>query len=109
MKYKFNSGAEFDGTFEQLLQVADALHEKIETTKLPSIPPGYYNSKSLGLIKISEMKDPHIRRALAKIARTYYENLYISSDTNKQFLSKFVNMPDCESVSELYAELERRS
>lgn len=105
IEYTFEGGVKFAGTFEQLQKVATTLGMKISGV---SVPRGYYDSESKGIVKISTMNDFHLRNALVKRTREYYAGIYSASDTNKQFLDKFHGLVDDQIVSDLHLELSKR-
>ena len=111
--HKFASGLEVSGTFEEIAAVATALGQKLDLTELYKKNgehiSGYYPSESKGLIKIADMQDFHIRRALLKRAKEYYSNVFDSKDENEKFLMKFVALVDDRLVKELFLELQKRA
>jgi hypothetical protein len=111
--HKFASGLEVSGTFEEIAAVATALGQKLDLTefykKNGEHISGYYPSESKGLIKIADMQDFHIRRALLKRAKEYYSNVFDSKDENEKFLAKFVALVDDRIVKELFLELQKRA
>ena len=111
--HKFASGLEVSGTFEEIAAVATALGQKLDLTELYKKNGehinGYYPSESKGLIKIADMQDFHIRRALLKRAKEYYSNVFDAKDENEKFLSKFVALVDDRLVKELFLELQKRA
>ena len=110
LSYTFSNGVEMKGSFEQIQKAAEAFKEKIDFKKLDlsAAPRGYYPSETKGLVKISEMNDYHIRRALLNRAKYYFTGIYDSEDTNKQFLEKFTALVDDGIVYDLYSELIKR-
>lgn len=109
IKYVFPSGTEIVGTIDELEKFAKASGVKLDYTKIGVIPKGYYPSESKGLVKISSMTDYHLRRALLKRAKDYYAEVYESSDTNKVFLGKFLNLSEDPIVVSLFTELKKRA
>ena len=111
--HKFASGLEVSGTFEEIAAVATALGQKLDLTELYKKNgehiSGYYPSESKGLIKIADMQDFHIRRALLKRAKEYYSNVFDAKDENEKFLMKFVALVDDRLVKELFLELQKRA
>jgi hypothetical protein len=111
--HKFASGLEVSGTFEEIAAVATALGQKLDLTELYKKNgehiSGYYPSESKGLIKITDMQDFHIRRALLKRAKEYYSNVFDAKDENEKFLMKFVALVDDRLVKELFLELQKRA
>jgi hypothetical protein len=106
LAHTFSDGTSFSGTFEQLQKVAAALGMKI--TGIASCPRGYYTSKSKGLIKISEMNDYHIRRALLKRSKDYFAEIFDKDDTNREFIQKYSQLLDDQTVDDLCTELTKR-
>ena len=110
VNYTFPDGTEFKGTIDQLTKVASALGLKIS---LKTFPKGFYPSESKGLVKISEMNEFHIRRALLKASRSYYalKGGPFENDkdlTNEQFLTAYTGLANLQVVQDLYSELEKR-
>jgi hypothetical protein len=106
INHVFSDGTKFTGTLEQLEKVASALGLKI--TGLENTPKGFYVSESKGLVRISEMNDFHIRRALLKRSKDYYTEVFAKEDTNRQFLKKFTGLTEDQIVIDLYNELSKR-
>ena len=103
--HTFKTGLEVTGTLEQIQSVGKLIGEIFNPADALK---GYYMSESKGLIKLSEMKTAHLRRALLKHARTYYENMYVAEDSNTEFLEKFVDLASDETISALYEEIYSR-
>lgn len=99
-------GTEVTGTLEQLQSIAKSMGCKL--TNFKTCPRGYYPSKSKGMMKISEMNDWHIRRALVKRSTDYLNGIYDNKNTNSEFLSKFAKLIDDQVVSDLFTELKKR-
>lgn len=112
INHKFQNGLEVTGTLEEVITIAKTLGLKLDIAsflaKNGGHLSGYYNSTSKGMIKISDMTDVHIRRALLKRARTYYTDIFEAKDTNKEFLAKFINLVNDRLICELYNELSNR-
>jgi hypothetical protein len=108
MKYKFKSGAEVEGTVEQILEVAKALGETVSLDS--ALLTGYYVSEHSGLLKISEMQERHLRNALLKRAKKFYEELgkNSSSLTLPNFLENFTALVEDKVIYQLFAELAKR-
>lgn len=106
IKHKFENGLEVSGTFEQLEAVAKSMGLKL--TGIKSCPSGYYPSASKGLVKISDMNDYHIRRALLKRSKDYFAEVYNREDTNEVFLKKFVNLTSDQVIIDFVNELSKR-
>jgi hypothetical protein len=106
IEHTFADGTKFTGTFEQIEKVAYALGMKI--TGLSRVPKGYYMSESQGLVKVSDMHDHHIRRALVKRSKDYLTEIYSKDDTNDEFLQKYLDLTNDKSVVELFTELQKR-
>jgi hypothetical protein len=106
IKHTFPDGTEFTGTIEQLQKVSETLGFKL--TGMSSAPRGYYPSVSRGLVKISEMNDYHIRRALLKRSKDYFTEIFDSTDTNGIFLKKFTGLTEDSLIVDLYTELANR-
>jgi hypothetical protein len=106
LNHTFPDGTSFNGTFEQLQKVASALGMKI--TGISVCPRGYYTSESKGLVKISEMNDYHIRRALLKRSKDYFAEIFDKDDTNREFIQKYSQLLDDQTVFDLCTELTKR-
>jgi hypothetical protein len=106
IEHTFSDGTKFVGTFDQLEKVASALGMKI--TGVGKTPRGYYMSDSKGLVKITEMNDHHIRRALVKRSKDYFTEVYLKDDTNKEFLRKYTDLTLDNVVVDLFNELQKR-
>jgi hypothetical protein len=107
IEYTFDNGLKVNGTFEQLTSVAKAMGLKLVELKTPS-RRGYYFSESKGIVKISEMNQYHLRRALLKRGKEYLLEIYKKEDSISEFLKKFRGLEKDSIVSELYLELESR-
>ena len=112
INHKFENGLQVTGTLEEIITIAKALSLKFDVSKFLAVNggslPGYYNSTSRGVIRIDSMSDVHLRRALLKRARIYYTEIFVSTDTNRQFQKKFTSLVDDRLVVELYTELSKR-
>lgn len=75
ISYKFPDGTEVTGTLDQLTTIANALGVKLAISG-SSVPRGYYPSESKGIVKISDMNDFHIRRALLKRSKDYSAEVF---------------------------------
>jgi hypothetical protein len=110
--YKFESGLEVRGTLAQIIETASVLKQKLDFEKLKLTkadrPKGYYFSTSeKGMIKIESMHHLHIRRALNKLSKEYYEALSVGDKemSIKEYIAKFVGLADDALVEELFARL----
>jgi hypothetical protein len=110
MSYTFQNGATIKGTMEQIVAYGKLTNQKIDMSKITgnSVPKGYYNSSSKGLIKISEMHDTHLRNAIVKNATAALTSLQNSKLTNKQFLVRWTMAGSSALIAELVAELNKR-
>jgi hypothetical protein len=110
MNYTFKNGAKVEGTIDQINLIAKSLKETINPKNLGGdAPKGYYISSTRGIIKISEMQDIHLRNALLKQSKTYFETLQKEKGLkNTDFCSKYVGLTDKTLVIELYTELSKR-
>ena len=106
--YTFPSGLTATGTIDELEKIATSLGGSIDYKKIGKFIRGYFPSESKGVIKISDMNDYHIRRALLKTAKEYFDSMYDSKDTNKEFLSKFLNLAEDTMITDLFTELNKR-
>lgn len=106
ISHTFPDGTKFTGTYAQLLKVAATLGYPI--TGLKNVPTGYYQSSTKGLLKISNMHEIHIRRALAQRAQQYFANIFDKNDSNATFLSKFSDLTSDSKIVELFSELNNR-
>lgn len=110
IEYQFKSGLKATGTFAELEKIASALGETLDITKLGGkCPKGYYPSETKGMIKISDMNDYHLRRALLKVTKEYFGSIFAADDSNAQFLQKYVAMSDSQLVNDIFAELKKRA
>jgi hypothetical protein len=109
MKYTFKSGAVVEGTIDQILAIAKSLGETVDLSKLGEVPRGYYNSSHSGLTKISEMNVGHVRNALLKVSKDYFEDMRKSTRlSNADFLKKYVALASLPVVEDLFNELGKR-
>lgn len=106
MIYMFPTGLKVEGTFDEVLSVANAMGFKIEGD-FPA-PTGYYRSETKGLVKISEMDSIHLRNSLKKLARDYYSTKTSNDMTNAEFLEFFAKMAEDAKICELWQELYNR-
>lgn len=111
IKYKFANGVTITGSAEQVLEYAKLIGEVVDPKNLgDAIPRGYYDSKTKGLLKISEMADFHIVNALNKLCVDYYSSLKPTKDLDlKEYLKKFVGLTDDPEIEDLYTELVNRT
>lgn len=107
VEHTFENGVKVSGTLDQLESIAKAMGLKLVGVKAPSTR-GFYPSESKGLIKISEMNEYHIRRALLKRSKDYFTEIFDKEDTNTQFLSKFTKLTEDPIIVDLYTELHSR-
>lgn len=108
ISYTFPSGLEVNGTVEEIINIAKALKVEVDFAKLGVVPKGYYPSESKGLIKISEMADFHLRRALLKRGKDYLAEMWDATDSKDTFLNKFMLLADDRIVSDLFSEISKR-
>lgn len=110
MTYKLKSGAAVDGSPEQILAIAKALGETVDLGALGITGRGYYNSTTKGIIEISKMETSHIRNALLKQSKVYYEKLSVDSKTlsNHDFLTHYMKLAENPTVVDLFTELSKR-
>jgi hypothetical protein len=108
MEHTFANGLKVSGTVEQLETIAKAMGLKLEGVKVSPGTRGYYPSESKGLVKISEMNEYHIRRALLKRSKDYFAQVFDKNDTNTEFLKKFTQLTEDSIVVDLYNELSKR-
>jgi hypothetical protein len=109
VKYTFEDGLEITGTIDQLQTITKSLGRKLDASKFINRPKGYYVSESTGLIKITEMNEFHLRRALLKRAKDYYAEVFNAEDSIPKFLEKFTSIGIDPLVVELFTELDKRS
>jgi hypothetical protein len=107
IEHTFEDGTKFSGTFEQLEKVAKALGLSI--TGIGKAPKGYYMSESKGLVKISDMNEYHIRRALIKRSKDYFAEIFNKEDSIAKFLTKYTSLTEDQCIVDLYNELRKRS
>ena len=108
INYVFENGMEINGTIDQIEKVAKTMGLKVNYKSIGYRPVGFYPSASKGMVKISEMIDYHLRRALLKEAKEYYAAMYSPDDTNQTFLKKFTGMAENALIIELFTELSKR-
>lgn len=106
--YSFKSGAKVTSTIDELNKIAKALGEELDFSKFGNRPTGYYPSESSGLIKISEMNDYHIRRALLKVTKEFFSKVIVSGDSNSEFLNRYLGAENDPLIYELFIELSNR-
>jgi hypothetical protein len=109
-KYKLKSGAEISGTVEQILATAKAVGETVDLSRLDVTSlKGYYKSDKMGLIKISDMNEMHLRNAIIKQTKRYFESLVnVKGLTKTQWLQKYVGLAEDSIIVELTNELIKR-
>lgn len=107
IEHTFENGTKFTGTLEQLEKVAKALGLSI--TGIGKTPKGYYMSESKGLVKISDMNEYHIRRALIKRSKDYFAEIFSKEDSIKTFLKKYTSLTEDQTIVDLYNELQKRA
>ena len=113
INYVFENGMKLTATLDQILETAEKLGFVVDFTKLPagSIPRGYYPSESKGMVKIKDMNEYHIRRALLKRAKEFYSGEFFDRTktlTNSEFLASFTSMAEDAIIEDLFTELESR-
>lgn len=109
MTYVCSDGTRFTGDPKNILRILNASAEKIDISQFEGSLPGFYNSKSRGLIKISDMNSGHIRRALAKKGAIYFTNLGAETHiSDKLFSEKFIQFAEDSEIVQLFEELTRR-
>jgi hypothetical protein len=106
--YTFKSGTHVTATVDELNTIAKALGETLDYSKFSARPKGYYPSESSGLIKISEMNDYHVRRALLKVTKEFFSKVVVSGDSNDQFLTRYLGAENDPLIYELFVELTNR-
>jgi hypothetical protein len=106
IKHTFPDGTVVTGTYDQLTAIAKALGCKL--TGVSGSQRGYYASESKGLVKISNMNDFHIRRALIKRSKDYFLSTFDKNDTNREFLKKYIGLTEDTVIQDLYNELNKR-
>jgi hypothetical protein len=111
IKYKFSNGVTITGTAQQVLDYAKMVGEVVDPKNLGDvIPRGYYDSKTKGLLKISEMADLHIVNSLNKLTVDYYSALKPTKDFDlKKYLVSFVGLTNDPEVEDLCTELVKRA
>ena len=107
IEHTFENGLKVSGTMDQLTSIAKAMGLKLVGVKAPGLR-GFYPSESKGLVKISDMNDYHIRRALLKRAKDYFADVFDKEDSNEKFLKKFISLSEDEIIVDLYTELAKR-
>ena len=111
IKYKFDNGVTITGTAKQILEYAKIIGEVVDPKNLGDlIPRGYYDSKTKGLLKISEMADFHIINALNKLTVDYFLALKPTKElVLAEYLRKFVALTENPEIEDLYTELVNRA
>ena len=108
INYKFSTGLEVTGTAEEIVAIAKALKVEVDFLKLGVIPAGYYPSETKGMVKIVDMGEWHLRRALLKRAKDYYAEMFDAKDSLETFLTKFTLLTEDRIVSDLFVEIQKR-
>jgi hypothetical protein len=110
MKYTLKSGAVIEGSIEQILSIAKSLGETVTLSTLAgtSRPKGYYLSSTQGVVKIETMNEGHIKNALLKCAREWYETKNFNKLSNEAFLQKFVAFTEDSLLEELFEALSAK-
>jgi len=107
--YQFKSGAKVEGSVEQILAIAKSLGEVVDLSKITGpLPNGFYLSSTHGVMKISDMNEAHIRNALIKRSKEYYENLRKRKLKVDEFMVEYTKLGDDSVVTELFTELASR-
>jgi len=112
LNYTFQNGATINATFEQLESIAKILGESLDYNvlcKTNGIKNNYYESQKMGPIAIEEMDTEHIKNALLKKLRVYFERANFK-DLDDDVFMKRVNDPDIydDDIDMLYSELQER-
>lgn len=107
-KYTFVSGT-VEGTLDQLVKVASALGETLDMSKLPRMVGTYYSESKGVYVNIGDMNDVHIKNALCKSTKRYFDTLDRRTTTNREFLVAFTKLVEDPVVSDLFSELSHRA
>jgi len=108
MTYTLKSGAKIEGNLDQIMSICKSMNETVDLTQIDTVPSGFYLS-SKGLLKISGMNDHHIRNALLKKSKEYFESLGLDKKiTNSLFLKKYTSLTENKEVIDLFSELSKR-
>lgn len=111
MNYTLKNGTKLEGSLEQIMSICKSVGETVDLKQIEGkeTPEGYYMSGSKGLIKISDMNSMHLRNALLKLSKDYFENLGSKKTlSNYDFLNEFVGLADNPKVIELYNALGKK-
>lgn len=98
MKYTFSSGVTVEGSYYEVVKVAKALGEPLESM---------YKSQTRGWISVEEMDTQHIKNALVKLSKEYLSKL--AKESTEDFLRKYHNMGQQKQIKALLEELAYRS
>lgn len=108
--YTFQNQTEVKGTIDQIEKIATILNENIDYIKLAkenNLVNEYYLSESMGLMHVSDMDTEHLKNALLKAFRTYY-NRDNFKDMNLEQFFKAIDKPSDSEIDMLYSELLKR-
>lgn len=103
MKYTLKNGAVIEGDVAQIVSVAKALGETV------SFDDGlHYQSKTRGLMRISDMDTNHLRNALVARYAEFVESLRSNHGLTHDQVAREVVEPTDKTLVGLMAELNRR-
>lgn len=109
MQYKFKSGLTVEGSVEEILQISKAINEPIDPALLPRQKGYYFSESKHTYVKISDMDEMHIRNALCKASREYYQVLSQQRTIPRQeFMRKFISFGDDVLIQDLFYGLQRK-
>lgn len=102
--FKFKNGVEITGTVEQLEEYARLVGEKFDFYNT------HYLSSTRGLIPLSDMNVAHLKNAVLKHSREYFDDLSKRqlSLSLKDFMTEFVKFGEDPKLAGLFAELRKR-
>jgi len=107
LEYTFQDGLKVSGSLEQILSIGQLKKEVVNLQQIAGVDgvsiSGYYNSKTKGLIKISDMNNVHLMNSFCYSARTLYEKL--SKKTKELSCSDFVKEIQTLSSDSLLTDL----
>jgi hypothetical protein len=107
IKHTFPSGLEVVGTLDELISIAKVTGQELKLADSVELPVGFYLSDSKGLVKLSDMTVDHLKAALLKHTREFFEALS-KRKVSKAFLNDYVNIDANKVIRSLYAELVSR-
>lgn len=112
LHYTFNDAVQVIGTLGQIDDIATKLGLEVDYTKLMEsngLKNEYYESTTLGLVKVTDMQIDHLRHALLKQLRNFFTKESFKDVSNEEFLKRIVDPDFYDSdIKMLYEELSNR-